>query len=107
MAKVMHSLETYLLYLVVFLVPLVVAPFGPNLYTLPKLTAAFFGLGLVLILKSLRALLNKKIVFAAGHLDLAVFLFLATYLLSGILVTPNKMEAFFFPGVATIFVLGG
>jgi tetratricopeptide (TPR) repeat protein len=107
MQKTMRLGEKYLIYLVVFLVPLVVARFGPNPYALPKLTVAFFGLGLILILKSVRALLNKKIVFTTGHLDLAVFLFLAAYLLGGFLVTPNKMEAFFFPGVATIFILAG
>lgn len=108
MEKLLGAAEKYTLYLTVFLLPLFFLPIFPNPFETPKLVLLIVGVAVALLLRALRNLLtNEANDIRVGSFDAAVLLILVVYLLSGILRTPNKMEAFFLPGVATLFIGGG
>lgn len=103
-----RRLEGILTAITVAAFPLIFLPIFPNPFVTPKLV--FFGilLSVLFILKAFKNIISKRkgLVFATSAYDLPVFLLAAAYLASGWLVTPNRMEAFWLPGVAS-FVIGG
>lgn len=106
MIKVLEDIEKYIAYAVVVLLPIVFAPFLTSPITLAKEILLVIGILLMVILWTVRMMVKGGTSFAIGRFDLPVFLFAAVFLLSAIIKTPNKMEAFFLPGNVT-FVLAG
>lgn len=101
-----NQFEKYIVYLAVLLTPLLVLPSFANAFVTPKLAFASFAIGIVLIIKSIRSIMRSSISFSASTFDLPVLLLGGAYVVSSILQTPNKMEAYFLPGSATIMVIG-
>lgn len=105
MQKILSGIEKYTLYLTLFLVPLIVLPLFPNIFDTPKIALLVFGITIFTLIKAVRVIYEKRLSFSFGKYDLPVLIFALSYLVSGILRTSNKMDAFFLPGTATI-VLG-
>lgn len=101
-----NAIENYILYIVVLLLPVLVLAQFSNAFVVPKLALVTFGLGLILIIKGVRNITRNSISFSASSLDLPVILLGGAYIISSILQTPNKMEAYFLPGTATIMAAG-
>jgi len=106
MDKTLENIEKYLFWAVIVLFPVIVLPVFPNAYTTPKLIVLTFGVGLILLVKAARILTSQKLDLFTGKFDFPVFLLMASYITSAIMRTPNKMEAFFLPGTATL-IIGG
>ena len=106
MEKVLENIERYILYLTVFLVPLIILPIFPNPFGLPKLIILAFGVGLAILVKAIQTLVKGSLKISIGSFDFPVILIGVAYLVSAILRTPNKMEAFFLPGTATVVLAG-
>ncbi len=104
--KILESLEKYLLYAIVFLLPIAFLPSFSNAFIPTKLAVLVFGIGLVLLIKSARVISSGKLELSVGSFDFPVLLLAAAYLLSTILRTPNKMDALFIPGGATALIGG-
>ena len=104
MDNILARLETYILYAVVFLLPITVLSISPNPFVPAKLTVLSVGVALVLLIKALRVISSGKLEFSVGSFDFPVALLAVAYLLSAILRTPNKMEAFLLPGTATAVI---
>ena len=102
--KILENIEKYLLYLVVFILPLAVLPVFPNYFETIKLAVLAGTVVLILVLKSIRSISTGSLSYATGNFDLPVVGLASAVLLSAILKTPNKMEAFFLPGNATIII---
>lgn len=107
MDKALKLVEKYLLYTIVFLLPLGFANISPNPFVVPKLIILVGGLGLVLIVWCIRVLATGKLEYYKTKFDLPVLLIMAAYLVSALMQTPNKMEAYLLPGTATMMVGGG
>jgi len=106
MGKLLSQIEKYALYVTVFLFPFIVFSSSPNPYVVPKLTLLVFGLGIVILAKSIRTILEGKLELSLGTFDFPVLIIATSYLLSTIFRTPNKMEALLLPGTTTFFVGG-
>lgn len=106
MEKLLTKIEKYILYTVLFLLPIAVASTSPNPFVVPKLALLFYGIALILLIKAAKVIITGRLDFSTGNFDLPVFLVALAFLLSAIFKTPNKMEAFLLPGTATV-VLGG
>ncbi len=106
MEKVLENIERYILYLTVFLVPLIILPVFPNPFGLPKLVILAFGVGLAILVKAIQTLVKGSLKISIGSFDFPVILIGVAYLVSAILRTPNKMEAFFLPGTTTVILAG-
>ena len=106
MVKLLDSLEKYLLYIVLFATPLLVLPVFANPYETPKLIFLGFGVLAILALKTIKAFFRGAIEISLGSFDWPIALLTISVILSAILRTPNKVDAFFVPGTAT-FILSG
>src|SRR3989304_7148869 len=106
MQFLLSKLEKYILYGGVFLLPIALLPISPNLFTPGRLAVLTLGISLMLLIKALKVILSGKLEFHVGNLDFPLLLLAFSYLLSAILRTPNKMEAYLLPGTATAFVGG-
>lgn len=104
--KILENIERYLLYAVVFILPLAVSRIFPNYFETIKLTILVFAIVAILILKSIRSISSGSLSYSVGSFDLPAVGLAGAVLLSAILRTPNKMEAFFLPGNATILIAG-
>lgn len=101
----LDKLEKYIFWLFLFLFPIAFIPVFVDPYDPAKLLLLFVFLGLTLLIKSAKVIIKGKVEISLSPLDWAIGLFGLVYLASGLLFTPNKMEAFFIPGVAS-FVIG-
>src|SRR3989344_2953274 len=106
MEKLLTQIEKYILYAILFLFPFFILGTSPNPFVVPKLALLTLGVSLILLVRSLKVIAAGKLEFAIGSFDFPVFLLAAAYLLSAILRSPNKMEAFLLPGTATVFLAG-
>lgn len=101
MIRSLTKIETYLLYIVVFLLPLLALPISPNPYVVSKLALLVYGLGIILLVRVVNIIISGKLDIRLSKYDVPVFIIGASYIASAIMVTPNKMEAFLLPGSAT------
>ena len=102
----MNKLEKYLLYLTIFLVPVAFANLFSNFFDIPKILVLALGVALTLLLVAVRTLLGGKLTVGLSNFDFPLLLLLVAYLFSAFIRTPNKMDAFFFPGTVTIISAG-
>jgi tetratricopeptide (TPR) repeat protein len=103
--KLIRNSEKYILVTLAALFALFVFPKFPSPYVIPKEVFGAIAICLVLILWSIRSVINGKTSFYIGKFDLGVILIALAYIISAAVRTPNKMEAFFYPGTATFVIL--
>jgi len=106
MSKILEKLEQIILIAVVLFTPLAVSSVFPNPFILPKLMVLVICVSLVILLRAIRTLVSGSFTLHTGKFDLAVLVLAVVYIVSAILKTPNKMEAFFLPGGVTFVVAG-
>ncbi len=104
MTKVLEIVKKYLIYILIVLYPVFFFSFAATTYVLPKQILLTVLIGLTIIVWILESVVKNSLTFKVGKFDLPVFLIAASYLVSGIFATPNKMEAFFYPGIVTTVV---
>ena len=106
MEKVLEQVEKYILYILVFLFPIVVISVSSNPFVIPKLELLVFSISLLIFLRALKIIITGKLDFSVGNFDLPIFIIALSFILSTILRTPNKMEAFLLPGTTTAVISG-
>ncbi|HKC04908.1 MAG TPA: hypothetical protein VKC54_03490, partial [Patescibacteria group bacterium] len=104
--KFLETVEKYLLYVLLAIFPVFTLTLFSNPFVLPKEVFLVVVIGIVLILWFVKAFLAGSAKIAIGKFDLAALLVIAAYLVSALVKTPNKMEAFLLPGTATIVIAG-
>jgi tetratricopeptide (TPR) repeat protein len=104
--RLLDSLEKYILLFTVFLLPIVFLPIFPNPFDTAKIAVLALGISLVIVVKAIKTIVNGSLETSTGSFDIPVILIALAYLLSAVLKTPNKMDAFFLPGTATIILEG-
>jgi len=102
MSKVLEIIKKYLIYSLIVLYPIFVFSFASTTYVLPKEILLTVVTGLTVIIWIIESVVKNSLSFKVGKFDLPVFLIVAAYVISATLATPNKMEAFFYPGVVTV-----
>lgn len=86
------------------LYPIFVLSYASASFVVPKeiLLGALGGLAIIAWVAE--AITKKALSFKVGKFDLPVLLIVLAYVLSAIFATPNKMEAFLFPGTVTFII---
>lgn len=102
-----EKIKDYLILGTVFLFPIIAANSFVDQVGLPKLIFLGFILCLLLAATAIHIYLSGKFEIAKGKFDLAVLVLVVAYLISALVATPNKMEAFFMPGNASIIIALG
>src|SRR3989344_1487135 len=100
------TIENYILLGIVFLMPLTIITSFANVFLTGQLALVTLGIGVILLLKSLKVINKNKLSISAGTFDVSIVLLAVVYLISTILETPNKMEGFFLPGTTTVIIAG-
>lgn len=105
MEKLLKEIEKYLVIIGVLFFAIFILPGFPSPYHVPKEIFALTIISLALICAGVRSILKGEIKYSAGKFDLGVILIMLAYLAGSIIRTPNKMEAFFYPGTTTFVVI--
>ena len=103
-SEVITKIEKYIIYFVIGIFAVFVLSNLTSPAILPKEILLVVGASLVLILWAARSIIKGSISFSIGKFDIGVALLGLAYLVSALLRTPNRAEAFFYPGAVT-FVL--
>jgi len=104
---ILEKIENFILYLTVFLIPLVFLTLFANPFSPTKVIILTFGVALILFVKAIRVIVEGSLQVSTTSFDFPIILLLIAYLASAILKTPNKMEAFFMPGTASVIFASG
>jgi len=104
MEKAINKAEKVLLSATIFLLPLVVLWSFPNPLVTPKIILIGIFFITFLALKIVKIISSGKLQVPVSTYDFPVLLMGIAFLASAILKTPNKMEAFFIPGDATVII---
>jgi tetratricopeptide (TPR) repeat protein len=102
MLKIFETAKKYILYTLIALYPVFIFSSASTTYTLPKEILLTVLAGLAIIIWIVESVVKKSLSFKVGKFDLPVLLVVIAYVVSAILATPNKMEAFFSPGIVTV-----
>lgn len=105
--ELLKKAEFFLLLFVLFISPVFVLDIFANSVNTPKMSLLVYSILLIVISKGVRALMTNKVSFSSSRFDVPVFLVILVYLISSVTESPNKMDAFFLPGNATIVVSAG
>jgi tetratricopeptide (TPR) repeat protein len=105
MTKLIKNFEKYILVILAALFAVFVFPKFPSAFVVPKEIFGAVALALVLVLWSVRSVIKGEFSFSIGKFDLGVLLIALAYILSAVIKTPNKMEAFFYPGTVTFVII--
>lgn len=104
--KTLEKIEKYILLTTVFLIPLFILPIFPNPFDTAKIALLATGIALALIVKMVKTIIKGSLEVASSPFDLPVALLAIAYLVSALVKTQSKMDAFFLPGTASI-IIGG
>ncbi len=86
-------IENVLLFLTYFAVPLTFFPFFPSAFETPKMIVLATLVVSMVVYHTVKFMIKKKAELHASAFDTPVYLLVVAYLVSIILVAPNKMEA--------------
>lgn len=103
--KLLNQIQKYLILTGAILFVVFILPGFPSQYHIPKEIFASVIISLALIASLIKSILKGEMKFASGKFDIGVMLLAVAYLLISIFRTPNKMEAFFYPGTTTFVIL--
>ncbi len=96
-SKTLSSIIRYLLFTIIFLFPLVFTSFFQDPTSTTKLYFLGFGLLVLLTLSTIRLIIGKKISWSKTPFDNGIVLVAATWTLSLIISSPNKIQALLNP----------
>ena len=104
MSKLFDKLESPVLLATLFFSLVLVLPFFNDAIGLPKLVVLSIGVSLILLIKAFKAFYFKTIELTKNEFDFPLLVITLSYIVSGAIRTPSKMEAFFVPGTATLVI---
>lgn len=104
MVKNIQSIKEFLILSILFLFPIVFSGNFIDSIGLPKLIILITIICLLAIVMAVEIYITGKLNIPKSKFDLPVLIIVLSYLASAIITTPNKSEAFFLPGTATLIV---
>lgn len=107
MLKILEKIENYLIYTILFLLPLAFVSLFANPFTTTKIVVLVGGVLLLVFIKTVKTFITGQIKFNVGNFDFPILLLMVAYFASAWLNTPNRLEAFFLPGTASVILAAG
>ena len=104
-SKTLKQTERALLFVTFFLFPLLLVPSFTNIFAVPKLMLLASVASILLLIKAVRVVIERKIEVKSSKFDSALFLLALSYLLSVIIISPNKVEALLDPNRGALLVV--
>ncbi|HET7098668.1 MAG TPA: tetratricopeptide repeat protein [Patescibacteria group bacterium] len=97
----LKNLNKIILGALVILLPISVSSLFANTFDFPKVVVLAILACLAIIVFAIEIAIKSKAEFKISNIDLPLFIFVLSFIISGIVSTQNKAEAFIFPGLAT------
>jgi len=97
--------ENVLLFLTFFLFPLLFLPLFTNAFAVPKLVFLAVIFVALLVLKTVRMLVDRKLELFSSQFDTPLFLLMFAFLLSVVVSAPNKVEALLDPSRGALLIV--
>lgn len=104
--KYLNYIEKYLVYLSVFLLPLLYFPSFSNTFETPKLIVTSVLLLIIFIIKLSKILISDNLTINVSKYDLILISISLAFIASAYFATASKFEAFVNTGNATFVILG-
>lgn len=101
MVATLDKLQNWGLTLLIFLLPVFLLPITSNFFDFNKQALLVAGVLLLAVAWAARGIVSGKLTFTTSTLHIPVLLVAAVFLLSALFQSPNKMNAFLMPGIAT------
>lgn len=101
--KILEQIEFYTINALIILMPVFFLPIFPDMQ-ISKIALLAFGVSVILFIKALKAVFKGSIEYSGTKLDFPIFLLLASYLVNGLFISPNRFDAFLLPGTASIII---
>lgn len=105
--SVLKIIQKYLLFALVAVYTVFVLTAFSSPYVISKEFLIIIFAVLAISVWIARTVVTGSLSFNVGKFDLGVVLLMVAYTVSAIVATPNKMEAFLYPGVATFILASG
>lgn len=102
--KLMNNIIKYVLISFIAILPVLFLTSFVNVFDLPKLILLVVVAILGFVYFAIELISTGKIKFKISAIDLPLFLMVLSVVVSGLIKTQNKMEVFFFPGVASALI---
>lgn len=102
----LETLTRWLLRAVLFLLPIFFLPITGDFFDFNKLSILVVGISLTFVLWSASQLRGGVLNLRSTPLDLPFLVFAIVVLTSAVIQAPNKMDAFVFPGLASVVAAG-
>ncbi|MEK7526169.1 MAG: tetratricopeptide repeat protein [Patescibacteria group bacterium] len=106
MLKTIEKLEKIIIVASVFLIPIFFLSSFVNIYIPAKSALLVTSVLLLFSLKLFKIIIKGSIDFSTATFDIPVFLLATAYIASTLIQSPNRTDAFFLPGSATIVIAG-
>lgn len=107
MDKILEKIQIYLIWTLIIILPIGISSSFLDPVGLPKLLILAGGIGFIVLAKAIQIIRTGKLDIHIGTFDLPVLVIMAIYLVASLARTPNKMDAFFTPGVASLIICSG
>lgn len=104
--KNFELIEKWILAAIIIFFPIVFLPIFQNPFNTPKIIFLSVLTGLLLVVKGVKKIVTKNPSVTFGTFDIAALFLVISFVLSSVLATPNKMEAFWLPGITSFVVVG-
>ncbi|HEX6977155.1 MAG TPA: tetratricopeptide repeat protein [Patescibacteria group bacterium] len=104
---VIERAKTYIVLGLVVLMPIWILSSYLDPVGLPKLILITIASLLLVLLKAVEIIRSGKFQISLGSFDLGVVLLMLAYLVAGVVRTPNRLDAFFSPGISTFVIASG
>lgn len=103
--KLFETIKKTLIFLSFFLFPLFFLPQFTNVFGVPKIVLLTIMILALILLKAVETLVKKRLVISNSPFDSSLYLLLVAYVLSLIIVSPNKIEALMDPSRGVLLVV--
>ncbi len=103
--KNLNKLEEVAEFLFFLLFPLFFLPVLPNMFATAKLILLAVTVAVFLLIKAAKVVVSRKLTLHRSGFDNAIFLFAISYLLSVLVVSPNKVDALIDPSRGALLMV--
>lgn len=104
MQKTLDQITVFFLAAFILLFPSFFLTTYSNVFDLPKIILMVGIILILLVLFAVKLIVEGKFTIATSNADLPLLMLTVAYVISATIRTPNKMEAFMSPGIATVIL---
>jgi tetratricopeptide (TPR) repeat protein len=104
--KILNNIKFLILNIVLVLIPLCILPVTRDFVILSKFYLLFYGVIALLVITLIHLITTKSLSWSATPFSQSLLVIASAYILSTLIMSPNKFQALFAPHVGALTVIG-